>query len=123
MDTNMTSVQTRSYHLKREITWLDQGDCIVGYLDGMRLCIEKLPNRGRLLTDDGSVVRFMPRQYRATVDKIIANPKCPIRTDVNLAKDDAVAFALELPNRILARREARRAELLSKLSLPDDVGE
>lgn len=123
MDTIMTSVQTRSYHHKREITWLDQGDCIIGHLDGMRLCIEKLPNRGRALTDDGSVVRFMPRQYKATVDKIIANPKCPIRTDITLAKDDAVGFALELPTRVLARREARRAELLSKLSLPDDIVE
>jgi hypothetical protein len=95
----------------------------VGYLDGMRLCIEKLPNRGRALSDDGSVVRFMPRQYKTTVDNVIANPKCPIRTDLSLAKDDAVAFALELPNRVLARREARKAELLSKLSISDDAAD
>jgi hypothetical protein len=119
----MSSVQTRSFHREREITWLDQQECVVGYLDGMRLCIEKLPNRGRALTDDGTVVRFMPRQYRTTVDKIIANPKCPIRTDLSLAKDDAVAFALELPSRILAKRETRRAELLSKLSLPNDTAD
>ena len=116
----MSLLQTRSSHHDRDITWLDQGDCIVGHLDGMCLCIEKLPNRGRALTSDSSVVRLMPRQYQATVDKIIANPRCPVRTDINLAKDDAVAFALDLPNRILARREARRAKLLSKLSLPND---
>lgn len=118
-----SSVQTRSLHHEREITWLDQQDSIVGYLDGMRLCIEKLPNRGRALSTDGTVVRFMPRQYKATVDRVIANPKCPIRADLNLAKDDAVAFALELPSRVLARRDARRAELLSKLSLPDDTAD
>jgi len=119
----MSSVQTWSVHQEREIAWVDQQGSIVGYLDGMRLCIEKLPNRGRALSGDGAIVRLMPRQYKATVDSIVANPKCPIRTDLNLAKDDAVTFALELPGRILARREARKAELLSKLSLPDDKGD
>jgi hypothetical protein len=119
----MTSVQTRSFHHKREITWLDQQDSIVGYLDGMRLCIEKLSTRGRALSDDGIIVRFVPRRYKTTVDEVIANPNCPIRTDLTLAKDDAVALALELPARILARREARKAQLLSKLSLPDNAAD
>jgi hypothetical protein len=115
----MLAMQTQSVHHGREITWIANGKTIVGHFDNMRLCIEKLPNRGQPLSDNLSVVRLLPQQYKTTVDGVIANPKCPIRNSLHLAKEDAVAFAIELPSRIDARREARKAELLSKLSLPD----
>lgn len=119
----MLSTQTQSVHHGHEITWFANGRTIVGHLHGMRLCIERLPNRGKPLNGDATVVRLLPQEYKATVDLVIANPKCPVRTNLHMAKEDAVSFALDLPSRIAARREARKAELISKLNLPDNVAD
>lgn len=113
----LMSISTQSEHSGHTVTWIDDSFTIRSRFLGSELLIRKLAPDAEHLTEDRSVVRLTSRRYRTTVDNIIANPKAPIRDSLLQAKEDAVRFALELPARVEAVRNARKKELLSKLSV------
>lgn len=104
----------------REIIWTENEREITARFAGFRLRIEKLSNNGPNLSRDGKVVRLLPRRYKSFAHDIIANTKIPVRTDLELAKQDAIALAKRLRTQVETLKDRRKAELLRKLTVKDD---